>query len=411
MLKGNWNFRSTTNGKTLLMVGIIFIAFTLRPAITAVGPLVGSIRADTGISNGLAGLLTTLPLIAFAIMSLFTPKFAEKIGNEWCVLIGLMTLGTGMIMRSIGILVFLFTGTVLIGLGIAICNVLLPGIVKLSFPQKVGLLTGIYTLSMGLWAGMAPGLSTPLAEGMNLGWQVSLGVWTILVFIAIIIWLPQLKNKRISATLPPLESANSSIWLSPIAWQVTFFMGLQSMVYFSFTAWLPEILHSEGMSISTAGWMVTLLQFSGLPANFIIPVLADRLPNQKGIALGIGAFCLIGLAGLVSSGNIIISTISIIFLGIALGAAISHSLTLIGLRAANAKQAADLSGMAQSIGYLLAALGPFVIGFLFDLFHSWTIPLFLLGAVSLLMTIAGFGAGRDQYVLQQKSKEASTTIA
>nr|WP_235822752.1 MFS transporter [Cytobacillus massiliigabonensis] len=403
--------RSAKNEKTLLVAGIIFIAFTLRPAITAVGPLVGSIRADTGISNGLAGLLTTLPLLAFAIMSSFTPKFAEKIGNKWCVLIGLVTLGTGIIMRSVGMLVFLFSGTILIGLGIAICNVLLPGIVKRSFPRKVGLLTGIYTLSMGLWAGMAPGLSTPLAEGMNLGWQMSLGVWTILVFIAIIIWIPQLKSKKLSAALPPLESANSSIWLSPIAWQVTFFMGLQSMIYFSFTAWLPEILHSEGMSISASGWMVTLLQFSGLPANFIIPVLADRLPNQKGIAIGIGVFCFIGLAGLLSSGNTIISTISIILIGIALGAAISHSLTLIGLRAANAKQAADLSGMAQSVGYLLAALGPFVIGYLFDLFHSWTIPLILLGVISLLMTFAGFGAGRNQYVLQQNRKEASTTIA
>lgn len=407
----NGNIRTANNRKILLMVGIIFIAFTLRPAITAVGPLVGSIRADTGISNGLAGLLTTLPLLAFAIMSPFVPKIAEKIGNEWCVLIGLVTLGTGIIMRSIGMLIFLFSGTVLIGLGIAICNVLLPGIVKKNFPKKVGLLTGIYTLSMGLWAGMAPGLSTPLAEGMNLGWQMSLGVWTILVLIAIFIWLPQLRKKKVSAALPPLESANSSIWFSPIAWQVTFFMGLQSMIYFSFTAWLPEILHSEGMSISASGWMVTLLQFSGLPANFIIPVLADRLPNQKGIAIGIGVFCFIGLAGLLTSGNTIISTISIIFIGIALGAAISHSLTLIGLRAANAKQAADLSGMAQSVGYLLAALGPIIIGYLFDIFHSWTIPLILLGGISLLMTIAGFGAGRNQYVLQQNRKEASATIA
>lgn len=394
------------------MVGIIFIAFTLRPALTAVGPLVGSIRADTGISNGLAGLLTTLPLIAFATISPLTPKFAEKIGTELCILAGLLLLGSGIIIRSVGMLGALFTGTVLIGLGIAICNVLLPGIVKRSFPGKVGLLTGIYTLSMGIWAGIAPGLSTPLAQGMSLGWQAALRIWAILVLIAVFIWIPQLKKKNYSAAIPPLESANSSIWLSPIAWQVTFFMGLQSLIYFSFTAWLPEILHSEGMSISASGWMVTLLQFSGLPANFIIPVLADRLPNQKGIALGIGAFCFIGLVGLLSSGSTIISTISIIFIGIALGAAISHSLTLIGLRAANAKQAADLSGMAQCVGYLLAALGPFIIGYLFDLFHSWAIPLIMLGAVSLLMTIAGFGAGRNQYVLQPpKSKEASTTIA
>ncbi|WP_404324493.1 MFS transporter [Cytobacillus firmus] len=396
------------------MAGIIFVAFNLRPAITSVGPLIGAIRDETGISNSAAGLLTTLPLVAFALLSPFVPRIAQKLGSEWSILFGLTILGAGIAARSLGMLPPLYIGTVLIGLGVGLCNVLLPGMVKEKFPQKVGLLTGIYTFSMGICAGLAPGFSIPLAENLGLGWRLSLGVWTILILIAIIVWLPQIRERKKKTAAPKVSAPKGSIWSSPIAWQVTLFMGLQSMVYFSATTWLPEILHSQGREIAAAGWMVTVLQFSGLPVNFIIPVLADRLPNQKGIALGIGLFTFAGLMGLLMNVNAIISNISIVLLGIGLGAAISHSLTLIGLRAENAKQAASLSGMAQSVGYLLAAAGPILIGSLYDLFHSWTVPLIFLMIITAIFTISGIGAGRDQFVLQgvqHKQKKSATTSA
>ncbi len=409
--------RSTANfdSKTFfLMAGIIFVAFNLRPAITSVGPLIGAIRDETGISNSAAGLLTTLPLVAFALLSPFVPRIAQKLGSEWSILLGLTILGAGIAARSLGMLPPLYIGTVLIGLGVGLCNVLLPGMVKEKFPQKVGLLTGIYTFSMGICAGLAPGFSIPLAEDLGLGWRLSLGVWTILILIAIIVWLPQIRERKKKTAAPKVSAPKGSIWSSPIAWQVTLFMGLQSMVYFSATTWLPEILHSQGREIAAAGWMVTVLQFSGLPVNFIIPVLADRLPNQKGIALGIGLFTFAGLMGLLMNVNAIISNTSIVLLGIGLGAAISHSLTLIGLRAENAKQAASLSGMAQSVGYLLAAAGPILIGSLYDLFHSWTVPLIFLMIITAIFTISGIGAGRDQFVLQgvqHKQKKSATTSA
>lgn len=398
------------------MIGIIFVAFTLRPALTSIGPLTGHIRHDTGISNGLAGMLTALPLIAFGLISPFVPKIARRFGNEMSVMIGLCILGAGIFIRSAGALPLLFSGTIIVGLGIAICNVLLPGIVKESFPRKVGILTGIYTLSMGIFAGLAPGLSIPIADGLGLGWRISLGMWAILILMAIGFWLPQLKVKNSSLDSLKKKQSGSRIWFSSIAWQVTLFMGLQSMVYFGITAWLPEILHSRGFDIAVAGWMLTLFQFTGLPANIIIPILADRLPNQKGIALGIGLLCLGGLFGLIFSTTKSVIMLCIIMVGIALGAAISHGLTLIGLRAANAKQASELSGMAQSVGYLLAALGPFIIGFLFDFFHTWTIPLILLVVITFIYTIAGVGAGRNLYVLQENTKtnnknEAPSTIA
>jgi MFS transporter, CP family, cyanate transporter len=395
---------------TLLVIGIIFVAFNLRPAITSVGPLIGFIRDDLEISNGMAGLLTTVPLLAFAFISPFAPKIAQKFGNELSVLIGLYLLGAGIIIRSTGILYLLYSGTILVGLGIALCNVLLPGIVKQNFPGRLGFMTGIYTLSMAVWAGLAPGLSVPLAHHLNLGWKLSLGLWLFLIFIALFFWSPQVKGKTRPRIQYGTKQNPASIWSSPIAWQVTIFMGMQSMVYFSMTAWLPEILTSKGIGIAMAGWMVTLMQFSGLPANFYIPVLADRLENQKGIALGIGLFSLAGLTGLLLGKNTLILVFSIILIGISLGAAISHALTLIGLRAANAEQASSLSGMAQSVGYLVAGIGPILIGILFDILHAWTVPLIMLIVVTVLFTLAGIAAGRNQYVFDAVNSQKQAPL-
>lgn len=393
------------SGNILLIIGIIFIAFNLRPAITAVGPLISDIRSDTGISNGLAGLLTSLPLITFGLISPFVPKISRKLGNELSMLLGLLTLGAGIIIRSTGMLFSLFAGTMFIGFGIAICNVLLPVIVKMKFPQKVGLLTGVYTLSMGLGAGLAPGLSIPLAEGFSLGWKMTLGLGTILIFSAIVIWLPLIKmRKRVKKSLL-LNKPSSSIWSSMIAWHVTFFMGLQSLIYFSITTWLPEILTLHGFSNTSSGWMITLLQICSLPVSFVVPILADRFSSQKGLAAGLGILCLFGLIGYLLSTNLIVLTICTIMIGMALGGILSLSLTIIGLRTENAKEAADLSGMVQCVGYLIAALGPLLVGYLFDMFHTWTFPLLLLTIIAIFMTISGIGAGRNQYVFPNKQEK------
>ncbi|MGG0718295.1 MFS transporter [Robertmurraya massiliosenegalensis] len=388
---------------TLLILGIIFVAFNLRPSITSVGPLISFIKEDTGMSNSVAGFITTLPLLAFAFLSPLAPRLSQKIGKETTVLVALVFLGIGLFIRSSGMLFTLFLGTAIIGLGVAICNVILPGIVKQSFPTKVGLMTGMYTVSMGTMAGIAPGISVPLSETLHLGWQGSLRVWMILIIPALLIWLIQSKRKeKIPGQYFQVKPANSSLLSSGLAWQVTLFMGLQSTIYFCFITWLPEMLYSHGISISTAGWMVSILQFSGIPANFIIPILADRVPNQKGIVIAIGALCMSGLIGLLVGGNLVLLCLSIISIGLGTGAAISLALTLMVLRAANAEQAANLSAMSQSIGYFLAALGPILLGFIFDVFHSWIIALFLLMALTVIMTVAGIGAGRNQYVLEEK---------
>lgn len=389
-------------GKTFLfIIGIIFVAFNLRPAITSVGPLIGEIRRDLGISNSMAGLLTTLPVLSFAVFSLLAPKIGNRLGNERTVFLGLVLLTGGILIRSTGSTVSVFGGTALIGIGIALGNVLLPGIVKQRFPDKTGLMTSVYSTSMGLCAGIASGLSIPLSQGLNLGWRRTLLLWGILGVIALILWMAQLGKKEQPNT-PPATQGDEPLWRSPLAWQVSFFMGLQSFLFYCIITWLPEILSSQGMNLSTAGWMLFGVQFIGLPATFLAPVLADRFTHQKGIVGGISLLYFLGLLGLFASGNPTVALLCVVFIGLAQGGSISLSLAMLSLRANHAKQAAALSGMAQSVGYLLAAIGPILIGFLYDTTHSWTLPITVFLVIAVLMTMAGLGAGRNVTVFHER---------
>lgn len=387
--------------KTLLILGIILIAANLRPAITSVGPVVRSIRTDLHLSNGVAGFITTLPLISFALISPLAPKIAQKLSNELTLLLSLLILIFGICLRYIPTPATLFIGTALIGIGIAIANVLLPSLIKHKFPAKVGIMTSLYSTFMGCFAALASGITVPLAQGLHLGWRKALFVWGILVIIAIVIWLPQLRSRETFRRKVTTEGSNRSVWSSGIAWQVTFFMGLQSFLFYSTIAWLPEILNSHGLSMTSAGWMLSIMQFISLPATFITPIVADKMNNQITIVVGIGIFYMAGLLGLQRGGNFILLTIWIFLIGLAQGASISLALAMIGLRSENAKQAGDLSGMAQSAGYLLAAIGPIFIGFLFDQTNTWSLPIYMLIFVSIIMLIAGIGAGRNQYLFKK----------
>ncbi|MCY7769438.1 CynX/NimT family MFS transporter [Bacillus haynesii] len=381
-----------------LIAGIIFIAFNLRPAITAVGPLISSIRSDMDLTNGMAGFLTTLPLLSFAILSPITPKLGQKLGNERTLWVGLVILLIGILLRSYGESFTLFAGTALIGVGIAICNVLLPSLIKHKFPDKAGIMTSFYTTAMSIFAALASGISIPLSHGLAWGWSASLMVWAGLAFVAILIWVPQLRYHDTGNRTVSLKGDGQTVWRSKIAWQVTFFMGIQSFLFYCTIAWLPEILRSHGMSISLAGWMLSLMQFASLPSTFLTPVLAGRFRNQKSIVLALGILYLAGMSGLLYGGNTAMLTLWVILIGIGQGSSISLALTLIGLRSENADQAAALSGMSQSAGYLLAAIGPSFVGFLYDHMHSWNGPILLFIGALVALIGAGLGAGRNQYI-------------
>jgi CP family cyanate transporter-like MFS transporter len=380
----------------LLVLGIVLLAANLRPALTGVAPLIGEIRADTGISNGTAGLLTTLPLLAFALLSPVAPRAARRFGMERTLLVGLLVLAAGILLRWMEAVAALFLGTAILGAAIAIGNVLLPGLVKREFPERAGFMTSVYTTSLGISAALAAGVSVPLAQLDGIGWRGALAVWALPAFLACVAWLPQLGREDRPADAPSSPGIKD-LWRSPLAWQVTLFMGLQSLAYYVTLTWLPEILQEDGMGAARAGWMLGLSQAVAVVAMFIAPVIAGRRRSQRGVVVVAAGVSGAGALGLLVAGSAA-STLWVVLLGLGQGASFSLALTFFALRAPDHAHAAALSGMAQSVGYLLAAAGPFLFGVLRDATGAWKVPLASLLAITACLMIAGLGAARDAHI-------------
>ena len=380
------------------MLGFVLLAANLRPALTSVAPLIGQIRPDAEISNGVAGLLTTLPLFAFSVLSPVAPRLARWFGMERVLLVSMLVLAVGILLRSAGEVATLFLGTAILGAAIAVGNVLLPSLVKREFPERVGLMTSIYSAALGFSAAIAAGASFPIAQQTAIGWQASLALWALLALVAAATWLPQIRSARPASASAETSQGVSGLWRSPLAWQVTLFMGLQSLAYYVVLTWLPEILQEVGgMSASLAGWMLALAQVVGIASMFLAPVLADRRPSQYGIVLVAVALAGTGTLGLLVAASTA-TALWVVLLGLGQGACFSLALTFFALRAPDSEHSAALSGMAQSMGYLLAMVGPFLFGVLRDVTQAWTVPLVLLFAVAVCLLITGLGAARDVHV-------------
>ena len=388
----------------LLVLGILLLAANLRPALTGVAPLIGQIRTDSGVSNGMAGLLTTLPLLAFGLLSPVAPRLARRFGMERTVLASLLVLAVGIVLRSAGAVEALFLGTVILGAAIVVGNVLLPGLVKREFPERAGLMTSAYSAALGISAALAAGVSVPIMQLTGASWRTSLALWALPALAAAVAWLPQLRRGDRPANASVGTSRVGGLWRSPLAWQVTLFMGLQSLAYYVALTWLPEILQEEGMSAARAGWMLALTQAVAIMTMFLAPVIAGRRPSQRGVAVAAVALSGAGTLGLLVAGSTA-STLWVVLLGFGQGACFSLALTFFALRASDSEHAAALSGMAQSVGYLLAALGPSLFGVLRDVTHAWKIPLALLLAVTVCLLIAALGAARDARVATPTPKD------
>ncbi len=379
-----------------LLLGIILVATNLRAPITSVGPLVGTITEELNLTGAQAGLITTLPLIAFALISPIAPKLARRFGTEKTIFIALVLLLIGLSIRYIPSIATLFLGTIVLGCGIAIGNVLIPSIVKKEFHQQSGLVTGVYSVSMNLTGAIASGVSIPLIQKLGWTWNQALTLWLALVLIALIGWLPQMKHNHIAETTET-NTSESSIWQSPLAWSISLFMGIQSFIFYVLVAWLPQMLISQGIPSAKSGGMLSLLQLTLLPTTFIIPIVAEKKENQKSLVIASFTLFTLGISGLMFSNSLVITT-AIIFIGIAGGIAFSLSMMFFNLRTTTPKEAADLSGMAQSIGYILAAIGPFLFGVLHDLTGTWQPSLFLLIGMTFVLLIVGLQAGQNKKI-------------
>ncbi|EJX4624200.1 CynX/NimT family MFS transporter [Salmonella enterica subsp. enterica serovar Typhimurium] len=379
----------------LLIAGILMIATTLRVTFTGAAPLLETIRSDYGLSTAQTGLLTTLPLLAFALVSPLAAGIARRFGMERSLFAAMLLICAGIALRSLPSAALLFAGTAIIGCGIALGNVLLPGLIKCDFSQHVARLTGAYSLTMGAAAALGSALVVPLALH-GFGWRGALLMLMLFPLLAFLIWLPQWRTTR-SANLSSSRALHErGIWRSPLAWQVTLFLGLNSLIYYVIIGWLPTILISHGYSEAQAGSLHGLLQLATAAPGLAIPLILHRFNDQRWIAALVSLLCAVGAAGLwFVPGQAIIWTL---LFGFGSGATMILGLTFIGLRASSAHQAAALSGMAQSVGYLLAACGPPVMGKLHDASGSWYLPLSGVTVLAIIMAIFGLYAGRDREI-------------
>ncbi|HCK8168920.1 CynX/NimT family MFS transporter [Salmonella enterica] len=379
----------------LLIAGILIIATTLRVTFTGAAPLLETIRSDYGLSTAQTGLLTTLPLLAFALVSPLAAGIARRFGMERSLFAAMLLICAGIALRSLPSAALLFAGTAIIGCGIALGNVLLPGLIKRDFSQHVARLTGAYSLTMGAAAALGSALVVPLALHC-FGWRGALLMLMLFPLLAFLIWLPQWRTTR-SANLSSSRALHErGIWRSPLAWQVTLFLGLNSLIYHVIIGWLPTILISHGYSEAQAGSLHGLLQLATAAPGLAIPLILPRFNDQRWIAALVSLLCAVGAAGLwFVPGQAIIWTL---LFGFGSGATMILGLTFIGLRASSAHQAAALSGMAQSVGYLLAACGPPVMGKLHDASGSWYLPLSGVTVLAIIMAILGLYAGRDREI-------------
>lgn len=385
--------------KVLLIAGIILIAINLRPALAGVGPLIGAIRDSTGLSNTMLGLLTTLPLLAFGVVSMFTSVFTRRFGIEGTIAFALALLTLGISLRILPSAVALFGGTLLLGIAIAFGNVLLPSLVKRDFPEKTGLMTSLYSSMLGVGAALAAGVSVPLAEDLNLGWHWSLGVWALLSLLALLVWLPQLSRQTLPKYAKSFKDSMSDLGRSKLAWNVALFMGLQSLAFYVVLAWLPEILQDRGIDANTAGWLLSLSQGTGVLGTLIVPIWAEKIDDQRKLVWYLVILEAVSIAGLMVPDSFLVGLWASL-IGFSLGGSFGLALLFIVMRTHDTETATELSGMAQSVGYLLAAIGPTLFGALHDITNNWFVPLLLLLIVAIFKIVTGLIAGKPVNVKQ-----------
>jgi CP family cyanate transporter-like MFS transporter len=385
----------------LLFLGLIFVAVNLRAPITSVGPLVPTMKAELLFSSGVFGLLTTIPLIMFAVLSPFVRRISDRLGAGKTLLYALIAILIGVAVRSFAGDIGLFAGTLLLGSGIAIGNVLVPGIIKARFPERIGLATGAFTISMTSFAAVSAAVSYPLASLPNMGWRNSLAVWMALAIVGILVWLPQSKlSISIRATSAPsaAPSEEKSVWRTKLAWWLTVLMGAQSCLFYFFAAWLPSIALSKGLAPESAGYMAFAFQLMTIPAAFVIPTVATRLKDQRGLITIVAALYIASLCGLAFAKSIVPLTICVMLYGFSTGSCFNLCMLLISLRARTAERATSLSGMVQSLGYGFGALGPILGGWLFDWTGNWNATFVCVGLLIVTIFFSGRQAGKNQYI-------------
>ncbi|QQQ29796.1 CynX/NimT family MFS transporter [Chryseobacterium indoltheticum] len=384
---------------TMNVLVLILVSSNLRSPITSVGPVLHQISSSLHLNNLQSSMLTSIPLLMFASCSVLVSRFSHRFSINRFLLYALIILSFGLFMRVFGSVWTLFTGSIFIGLGVCIGNVITPGYIKNNFPKQIGLMTGIFAVSMNLTAALASGYSVSLGEWTGYGWRGSLGVWLVIALLALfVVILELLLNKsRLKQTGNSLVKSDFNMFKSAQAWNISIFMGLQSLVYYSLISWLPAVLGDYGMQGNGPGWVLFIIQISMIPITFVGPVIASKMKNQKAMIVFISVLMLASILMFAWLKSEWIYATAVL-LGLSNGLSFSLSILFFSLRTKSSANAIKISGMAQSVGYLIAAFGPAVFGKLHDYDASWKLSFYFLGISVIVMFYFGIKAARRKFV-------------
>ena len=377
------------NQSPFLVPGIVMMGMILRIPFTSIPPVISEVAKGLGVSVSSLGILTTIPLLSFAIVSPLAPKFGQKWGIEKSFAIFVLLMAVGLLFR-IFLMPFLFLGTVLIGVGIATLNVLLPSAVVANFPTQIGRYTSTYSLAMTIATILASSLAVPIVRATN--WQTLILILSVLIVLALVVWLPNTKQNHVLEPRPA-DGAQSSIWRNKRAWYLLAYGGLQSLYYYTALAWLPTMAQQAGLSAEAAGYLSGIFTLITLPLTFVLPTAFTRWNNKqrRWIMVGFSAFAFVGVGMILFNGHSFLFWLIVnLLMGFSGGALFPYLLTMFSVKTTTPTRTAELSGMAQSGGYLLAAFGPTLFGYGFGLWHSWTIQLIVLLVLIVLMAAAAW---------------------
>ncbi|MEU0668773.1 MFS transporter [Streptomyces lavendulocolor] len=395
----------------LLVVGLVLAALNLRPAITSLGALLEEVRTGLHMSGGVAGVLTSVPPLCFAVFGITAPRLARRFGPGAVVFAGMVAITAGLVLRPFagGTVAFLAASALAL-MGIAVSNVLMPVIVKRYFPDRVGTMTGLYSMALALGTSLAAAATVPVTGALGGGWRAGLAVWAVLGAFAVVAWLPLVRRRGASATGTGAAAGTGSgtgsgasgeapalrITRSRTAWALGCFFGLQATGAYITMGWMPQIFRDAGVSAGTAGVLLAVTMVMGVPLAFVIPRLATRMKNQGPIVVALGLCGLTGYAGLhfaPAAG----AWAWALLLGVS-NCAFPLALTMIGMRSRTGGGVVRLSAFAQSVGYLISIPGPTLVGTLYEHSGGWGTPLALMAGLMVPQMIVGIVAGRDRTI-------------
>ncbi|MFE5827199.1 CynX/NimT family MFS transporter [Streptomyces erythrochromogenes] len=386
--------------RRLVVVGMVAAALNLRPAITSLGALLEDVRDDLHMSGTVAGLLTSVPVLCFAVFGVAAPRLARRFGAGAVLCAAMCAIAAGLLLRSFAGSTPVFLATSALGLaGIAVSNVLMPVIVKQYFPDRIGQMTGLYSMALLFGTAAAAAATVPIAGAFGGSWRLGLGVWSALAAMAVVPWLGLIRNRADASPASPAHPPRERevrITRSPTAWALACYFGLQATASYITMGWLPLIFRDAGVSPGTSGALLGVTMIIGVPLSVVLPAVAGRMRHQGGLVLVLAAFGLGAYAGLwLAPGTV--PLVWALMLGVA-NSSFPLALTMIGMRSRSGSGVVRLSAFAQSAGYLLSIPGPILVGMLYERSGGWGLPIALMTGLMVPQVIAGLLAGRCRHM-------------